>query len=264
MSLSPLLAFAIDSFEEAVKKYLEGTEKSNKFCVMHCDHSVELILKEKLRDMRTSIYEKNGRTIDFHDAMNMLENKGVKIPERADLELIHDQRNIIQHRGATVSRNEADFSVKKTHDFIKRFLKDSLNLQLRDVLDVRYYEMFEPKTKEVVVEETIKFTDKVEVKVIPVAEFLSTVLIEYRNLEVDLRKLSDKKSRGGKFPIGGLVDIMISDGTLPKDAKQYFDLVSLIRNQLAHSDKTISENELKQFTLAIMRLRSYIEEALKK
>lgn len=262
MALSPLLAFAMDSFEEAVKKYVEGTEKSNKFCVMHCDNAVELILKEKLRDMGVSIYEKNGRTVDFHDAMNTLENnRGVKIPERADLELIHDQRNIIQHKGATVSKNETDFYVKKTYDFIKRFLKDALNLQLKDILDARYLEIFEQKTKKVEIKDTIKFTDKAEGRVIPVAEFLSTVLVEYRSLSMAIGELASKKSRGDKFPPTGMVDNMISEGTLPKDAKQYFTIVSSLRNEVAHTGKVITEDEMKHFMLAVMRLRSYLYEA---
>lgn len=55
-----------------------------------------------MRTLGESIYVKggSGRTIDFHDMLNHLgNNKGIKIPEHPDLEIIHDQRNIIQHRG---------------------------------------------------------------------------------------------------------------------------------------------------------------------
>jgi hypothetical protein len=57
-----------------------------------------------------------------------------------------DERNIIQHKGATVSVTEVEFYIKKTFEFLKRFLKDELKLDLYKIVDRRYYGIFEPAT----------------------------------------------------------------------------------------------------------------------
>jgi len=100
LSLSPLLKFGLESLEHALEQYIIGTDKSRRFGILHCDLAIELILKEKLRTLGESIFIKNGRTLDYHDVLNkLINNKGVVIPEHADLELIHDVRNLIQHKG---------------------------------------------------------------------------------------------------------------------------------------------------------------------
>lgn len=145
-SLSPLLRFSLDSFEEAVEQYMKGTEKSKRFVVLHCDHAVELILKEKLLSLGDSIFVKagSGRTIEFHDALNkLINNKGILIPEFPYLEMIHDTRNIIQHGGASVSQQQAESYIKIVYEFMKRFFKEELNLNLKKFLDDRYHRIFE-------------------------------------------------------------------------------------------------------------------------
>jgi hypothetical protein len=116
VSLSLLLTFAIQSLEEALEQYKRGTEKNRRFSVLFCDQVIELTLKEKKRALGESIYVKggSGRTIDFHELMNDLRNnKGTRIPEYPDLEMIHDQRNIIQHKGGTISEQEAQYYIEK-------------------------------------------------------------------------------------------------------------------------------------------------------
>ena len=104
LAISPILKFALESFEYSLEQYIQGTDKSHKFCILHCYQAIELIIKEKMRALGESIFKNQGRTFDFHDALNKLINeKGINIPESPNLELIHDLRNVIQHKGATVS-----------------------------------------------------------------------------------------------------------------------------------------------------------------
>lgn len=192
MTLSPLLKFSLEALEEAVRQYAQITEKGRKFSILHCDQSIEFILKEKLRSLGVSIFLRNGRTVDFHDALNTLVNKGVKIPELADLELIHEQRNVIQHKGGVVSENEAEFYVKKGFDFIKRFLKEESNLELENYLEKKYYDILEQSQRpDKLLEGMIEREESKNI--------ISLVLLHYRDLEILTRRALMKMGRDDEF-----------------------------------------------------------------
>ena len=57
--------------------------------------------------------------------------------------MIHDSRNLIQHRGVNISQQEAGSCIGMTYRFMKRFLRDELNLNIQELLDARYYRLFE-------------------------------------------------------------------------------------------------------------------------
>ena len=80
--ISPLLKSAIEIFEHAVEHYMAGSDRDRKLTVLHCDQAVELILKDKVRDSGESVFLKNGQTIAYHDAIKLLESKGIKISEK--------------------------------------------------------------------------------------------------------------------------------------------------------------------------------------
>lgn len=224
-----------------------------------------------------SIYNKKGRTIEFYDALDTLENnRGAKIQERPDLEMIHDVRNNVQHRGATVSKTEAEFYLKTTYDFIRRFLKDELNLELKDILESRYYEIYEQKIKKAEqpryyekfeeikkAEQTIKISSEAETKRFSVAEGASLVLMEYRNLEIKLNQLAQKLNlalpqRRDVSP-SKIVNILISNGYLPEKSMYYFDIIRRIRNKVAHTAEQITGDELENYVLAMMRFKNDLE-----
>jgi hypothetical protein len=150
MPISPMLKFALDSFEEAVEQYKKGTDKGRRYSVLHCDHTIELVLKDRLRRAGVSIYKKNSnQTIEYHDMLNaLINNHGVRIAEYPDLRMIHDERNRIQHTGATISDIQTRFYLNQTYQFIKRFLTDEMQLDLYDHIDRDYYNIFKTQIVE--------------------------------------------------------------------------------------------------------------------
>jgi uncharacterized protein YutE (UPF0331/DUF86 family) len=248
--------------ELAIDLYQKGTEKANKFSVLFCDHAIELILKEKLLTMGESIYIKGGRTIEFFDALNFLENnKGVKIQEHADLEMIHDLRNTIQHRGATVSKHEAEYYLKKVYDFMKRFLREELKLELKDILERRYYDILEQGIDKT--EKIIEINSKHESTPLSVADFSSVPLVEYRNLEIKLnqvaRNLNLELPKGRYLGPSNIVRELVSNGNLPKEAIYHFDKIRNIRNKVAHTEEQLTDDEIEIFTLATDKFKSHLE-----
>jgi SOS-response transcriptional repressor LexA len=133
--LSPLLRHALESFEHGLDHFLDGTETGRKFALLHIDQAIELIIKEKLVRMGKSISKGDGTTITIHEALNSL-CKEISVLERPRLESLHDLRNNIQHTGLTVDAYTTDFYVIEAYKFVKKFLKDELNIDFAQYITV--------------------------------------------------------------------------------------------------------------------------------
>lgn len=132
--LSPLARSAFEVLEHGLYHYLRSdTTTDMKFALLHIDQAIELLLKERVRQGGHSIYKNPKETITIWGAYDILENKlGCRFPEKPDLELLHEERNNIQHKYANPSADDATFHVEKAMRFIQRFTKDELSLNLAD------------------------------------------------------------------------------------------------------------------------------------
>src|SRR5438067_6467609 len=135
-TLSPLLRSAFEVLEHGLWHFFRSdTTTDMKFALLHVDQAIELLLKEKIRAGGKSIYKNPKETISIWTAYEILTNElGCSIPERPDLELLHEERNSIQHKYANPSVEDANFHVVNAVKFIKRFLKDELHIDLADYL----------------------------------------------------------------------------------------------------------------------------------
>jgi hypothetical protein len=120
-----------------------GTPKDMKFALMHIDQAIELLLKERVRQGGKSIHKSGNskETISIWVAYDILEKElKVFIPEKPDLELLHEERNSIQHKYLNPSADYAAFHVNKAMAFIDRFVREELKLELRDFISSRVLE----------------------------------------------------------------------------------------------------------------------------
>ena len=140
--LSPLLRSAFEVLEHGLWHFLRSeTTTDMKFAILHIDQCIELLLKEKVRKGGESIYKGPKETITIWAAYSILEQKlNCIIPERPDLELIHEERNSIQHKYANPNPEDSAFLIDSAMKFIKRFLKDELGLNIEDHIPVEYLE----------------------------------------------------------------------------------------------------------------------------
>lgn len=132
--LSPLLRSAMETLDHGLWHFLRSeTSTDMKFALLHVDQAIELLLKEKVRSAGKSIYRNPKETISIWRAYEIVEKElGCKIPEKADLELLHEERNSIQHKYANPSPQDAAFHMEKAIAFIRRFLKDELGVRIED------------------------------------------------------------------------------------------------------------------------------------
>jgi hypothetical protein len=99
------------------------------------------MLKECVRARGKSIYKNPKETITIWGAYEILANElDVATPEKPDLELLHEERNNIQHKYANPSPDDAAFHVEKAMALIRRFTKDELNLDIKEHVPSEYLE----------------------------------------------------------------------------------------------------------------------------
>lgn len=140
--LSPLLRSALEVLEHGLWHFFRSdTPTDMKFALMHIDQAIELLLKEKVRSSGRSIYKNPKETISMHGAYDILQKElKILIPEKADLEMLHEERNNIQHTYSSPSAEHAAFHIDKASRFIKRFLKDELGILIEEHISSEYLE----------------------------------------------------------------------------------------------------------------------------
>lgn len=140
--LSPLLRSAFEVLNHGLWHFFRSeTTTDMKFALLHIDQAVELFLKERVRSGGKSIYKNPKETISIWGAYDILANDlKVQIPERPDLELLHEERNSIQHKYSNPSAEDAAFHIEKAMEFIRRFVMDELHLDIRQFISSEYLE----------------------------------------------------------------------------------------------------------------------------
>ena len=104
---------------------------------------MELAVKAALVEKNVSIYEKNNRTLNTHDALQQLAKVwGIeRIDGQSRLELLLDERNAIQHRYGAVDDITLDYHMQTAFDILKEILTREFDTDLgdwiRDKLDPR-------------------------------------------------------------------------------------------------------------------------------
>ncbi len=138
--LSPLLRSAFEVLNHGLWHFFRSDSTPDmKFALLHVDQAIELFLKEKVRSGGRSIYKNPKETITIWGAYEILTKElKVTIPERADLELLHEERNNIQHKYANPSPEDAAFHIENAMNFIRRFVKEELNLDIEQFVPSEY------------------------------------------------------------------------------------------------------------------------------
>jgi hypothetical protein len=138
--LSPLLRSAFEVLNHGLWHFFRSnTTADMKFALLHVDQAIELLLKERVRAGGRSIYKNPKETISIYGAYDILiDELHIPVPERPDLELLHEERNNIQHKYANPSPDDAAFHIEKAMTFIRRWMKDEIHLDIRLFVSSEY------------------------------------------------------------------------------------------------------------------------------
>lgn len=145
-SLSPLILSAFEVLEHGLWHYFRSdTSTDLKFAILHVDQSIELFLKERVLKGGKSIYKNPKETIGIWESYRIIENElNSPIPEKPDLEMLHEERNNIQHKYGNPTPETAAFHIERAMKFIQRFVKTELGLELTDFISEEYVEQIIP------------------------------------------------------------------------------------------------------------------------
>jgi hypothetical protein len=143
---SPILKNAIESLEHALDHWAGSTDRDRKFAIMLMDQAVELILKERVLSLGKSIYHRDKKsTISGAEALEILANDGHAVPETPQLELLHDERNQIQHKSASPDPETTTYYMEAGLNFALRFLEQDLQVDPRTVFSASVLDVFEDR-----------------------------------------------------------------------------------------------------------------------
>ena len=132
---SPMLQMALDLLVHGLQHFINGDPLDHRLALLHLDQAVELTLKERVRIGGRQIMKPGGKeSISIFDAYRQLDELGVPIFERANLDLVHEQRNQIQHLFASPDASTTRFHLDNTLLFLARFLADEFALVLLDYI----------------------------------------------------------------------------------------------------------------------------------
>jgi hypothetical protein len=138
-NLSPLLRSAFEVLNHGLWHFFRSTTATDmKFALLHVDQAVELMLKGCVLANHRSIYKNPKETITIWGAYEILADLHIAIPEKPDLELLHEERNNIQHKYANPSSDDAAFHIEKAMAFMRRFVSDELKLNIKEHVPSEY------------------------------------------------------------------------------------------------------------------------------
>ncbi len=248
MKQSPMFLHAVESFEHGLQHYLDGTNKSRKFALLHIDQAIELFLKEKVVRLGKSIYKSDGSTLNLHEVFKSLDS--LSIPEKPRLEELHDLRNVVQHKGLTPDVNSTQFYIETAYLFIKRFLETELETPITEILSREYRALMEmipfplPKRNEI-----IEALQKAQKESEPSQKIMEGYTVLNQAVAVlslqEVEKLSIRKTlRYAAKSQGADADIV----------KTYLNTIMRIRNDVVYTDHKATNEDATIFLSAVEEL----------
>jgi len=130
-----MLKMALDLLVHGLQHFINGEPLDLRLAILHVDQSVELTLKERVRVGGVPVMKPGGKeSISLLDAYSKLNDLEVVIHERTNLDLLHEQRNQIQHLFSSPDINTTRFHIDNTLFFLARFLSEELSIILLDYI----------------------------------------------------------------------------------------------------------------------------------
>lgn len=133
---SPLFISAMELLGHSVELLDAGDGKKNKFIILHLSNAVELLLKDMVVDKGQSIYEDNNKnTINVWKAFKILDINEVVILQRPYIEMLIDDRNIIQHKFGYPSRESVVYYLDFVIALFQSCMHDHYAIEFDDIAE---------------------------------------------------------------------------------------------------------------------------------
>jgi hypothetical protein len=151
-----LLENAVDSLNEALRKYQEGLDgdlRAYKFTILHFAHFIELLFKYYVSESHPLLIYKNPfsksikreRTIGLWEAVQFLRNEGKEIDSSffKDMEWLKRIRNDIEHYKFTMDVAEVRKVIGRLTQSVLDFNDTHAEIDIYDHIDADTFKVFE-------------------------------------------------------------------------------------------------------------------------
>jgi hypothetical protein len=136
----PIMRAAVELLEHALEHAVAGEERDRRIAVLHLAQVIELGAKAALVSRNIPIYAKGSTTLTVHQSLDEVEKlRGDRLPARARVELLVDERNAIQHRYGALDAETLEYHVESVLTLfgaiLDEFFDTDLHQFIRDTFD---------------------------------------------------------------------------------------------------------------------------------
>ncbi len=232
---SPLFISAMELLSHGVELLQQNDGRKNKFVVLHLSNAVELLLKDMVIDCGESIYENYGKTtINIWTALKLVESHGISISKKSHIEMLIDDRNVIQHKFGYPSKQCVVYYLEMVLETFRECLMNRYDVEFNDIAPEYFTD------SGLLLIGASKKGDFETVRAIAKYDLLSAMATAYSLLEAKVHDLLgyDAHSRPVMiwhdprfYALLKSVDKSMIDGENPKAS---FDSIRRLRNMAVH------------------------------
>lgn len=253
---SPLFISSMELLGHALELLEINDDKKYKFIVLHLSNAVELLLKDMVIDIGQSIFDSNNKnTIVVWKAFSILESHGVQIKQRPHIEILIDDRNVIQHKFGYPSRETVLYYIEFVIDLFRSCMHERYSIEFDEIAE-EYFS--ENGLKLIGLGEKDVFS-----KIDAIAKYdkLSAISTAYSLLEQKLLELlgHDDTTKpvmiwhdNRLYSILKLIDPKLLDNKRPRE---YFDSIRQLRNISVHRQHHKIEDNEEQMNAGLKKIK---------
>lgn len=253
---SPLFISSMELLGHALELLEINDDKKYKFIVLHLSNAVELLLKDMVIDIGQSIFDSNNKnTIVVWKAFSILESHGVQIKQRPHIEILIDDRNVIQHKFGYPSRETVLYYIEFVIDLFRSCMHERYSIEFDEIAE-EYFS--ENGLKLIGLREKDVFS-----KIDAIAKYdkLSAISTAYSLLEKKLLELlgHDDTTKpvmiwhdNRLYSILKLIDPKLLDNKRPRE---YFDSIRQLRNISVHRQHHKIEDNEEQMNAGLKKIK---------
>lgn len=261
---SPLFISSMELLGHAIEILEINDDRKYKFIILHLSNAVELLLKDMVIDIGQSIYESNNKnTIVIWKAFSVLESHGITIKQRPNIEMLIDDRNVIQHKFGYPSRESVLYYIDFVIDLFRTCMRDYYTIEFDEIAE-EYFS--ETGMKLIGLADEGAFS---KIDAISKYDMLSAISTAYSLLEAKTHELLgyDQSSKPVMiwhdqrfYSLLKLLDPSVLENKRPRE---YFDSIRQLRNlsvHRQHHDLEEHNDELKSGLNKIKELYNALSE----
>jgi HEPN domain-containing protein len=252
--LSPLLSGAIEDLVHSLEHAENGSEKDNKYAVIHAATAIELVLKEKVRSTGVSIFHDKPpyNSLDYYDCLRVLHGRNITVPLEADIELVHKERNNCIHQGSKPDKDKTMWSLSVTRQFMEQFCHDQLGFDIGRYLPVEVKTEILSQAERAHLNPAGIYLANAEFGMME-NNYSDAIMNAEASIELLIRDYLESYGIKAKPVFHDLISLIQKEGKLPKHVLDTINDLHDLRNSITHFQTTANKDMARRsVTLAGM------------